>query len=344
VRFGSGSPIFGRDLALDLGTASTLVHQQGRGVVLDEPTVVAVEAQTGSLLAAGAPAFEMVGRTPSTVRTLYPLSNGVITDAEVAEAMLRTFVERVSASRLLRPRMVVCVPSAVTAVERTTLENAAIHCGARQVFVLEEAMAAAIGAGLPVHDASASMIVDIGGGTTDIAIISLGGVVNARSVRTAGADVDAAIVAGVRARHDLLLGERSAAGIKHAVGAAVPLEMPLSTRVRGRDLSTGLPRTVALSSEEVSEMIEPVVGQITSAVLEVLDVCPPELSGDLLHSGAVLTGGGALLQGLDRRLHRDLGLPVRVVPEPRYAVIRGAGACVDDFSALQRVLVTAPTW
>ena len=336
--------MFGRDLAIDLGTASTLVHQQGRGIVLDEPTVVAVEAPTGSLVAAGAPAFEMVGRTPSSVRTLTPLSDGVITDAEVAEAMLRTFVERVSPSRLLRPRMVVCVPSGVTAVERTTLENAAIHCGARQVFVLEEAMAAAIGAGLPVQEASASMIVDIGAGTTDVAIISLGGVVNARSFRTAGREIDDAIVAGVRARHDLLLGERSALSIKHAVGAAVPLEMPLSTRVRGRDLSTGLPRTVSLSSEEVSEMIEPVVAEITSAVLDVLDVCPPELSGDLLDGGAVLTGGGALLQGLDRRLRRDLGLEVRVVPEPRQAVVRGAGACIDDLSALQRVLVTAPAW
>jgi len=336
--------LFGRDLAIDLGTTSTLVHQQGRGIVLDEPTVVAVEAQSGTLVAAGAPALEMVGRTPSSVRTRQPLSDGVITDADLTEAMLRTFVERVSPSRLVRPRMLVCVPSAVTAVERTTVENAATHGGARQVFVLEEARAGAIGAGLPVHDASASMVIDIGGGTTDIAIISLGGIVNARSVRTAGSEIDESIVAGVRRRHDLLLGERSALAIKHAVGAAVPLEMPLSTRVRGRDLSTGLPRTVTLSSEEVSEMIEPVVADITSAVLSVLDVCPPELSGDLLDGGAALTGGGALLQGLDRRLQRDLGLDVRVVPEPRQAVIRGAGACIDDFSALQRVLVTDPAW
>ncbi|MGB3762498.1 MAG: rod shape-determining protein [Ornithinimicrobium sp.] len=336
--------LFGRDLAIDLGTATTLVHQRGRGVVLDEPTVVAVDAQTGRLVAAGQPAYDMVGRTPATVRTRQPLRHGVITDSEITEAMLRGFVDRVSPSRLLRPRMVVCVPSGVTAVERKTLEDAAIHCGARQVFVLEEAMAAAIGADLPVHESTASMVIDIGGGTTDIAIISLGGVVNARSVRVGGTEIDEAIVAGVRSAHDLLLGERSAETIKHAVGAATPLDVPLSTRVRGRDLSTGLPRTVALSSAEVSEMIEPVVRSLVDAVLAVLDLCPPELSGDLLDGGAVLTGGGALLLGLDTRLQRELGLDVRVAAEPRRSVIRGAGACVDDFTALRRVLVTAPTW
>ncbi|MGB5953530.1 MAG: rod shape-determining protein [Ornithinimicrobium sp.] len=336
--------LLGRDLAVDLGTATTLIHQQGRGIALDEPSVVAVDAHTGRLVAAGQPAHEMVGRTPATVRTREPLSDGVITDAEITESMLRDFVSRVGVSRLIHPRMVVCVPSGVTAVERKTLQDCAIRCGARQVYVLEEAMAAAIGAGLPVHDAAASMVIDIGGGTTDIAIISLGGVVNARSVRVGGNEIDEAIVAGVRAEHDVLLGERSAALIKHTVAAATPPEVALSTRVRGRDLSTGLPRTVVLSSREVGMMIEPIVAEIVQSVLGVLDLCPPELSGDLLDRGAVLTGGGALLLGLDERLGRDLGLSVKVAPRPREAVIRGAGACIDDFTALQRVLVTAPMW
>ncbi len=336
--------LFGRDLAIDLGTATTLVHQRGHGIVLDEPTVVALEARSGQLVAAGQPAYDMVGRTPSTVRTHRPLRDGVITNSETTQAMLRNFVDRVTSSRLIRPRMVVCVPSGVTAVERKTIEDAAIHCGARQVFVLEEAMAAAIGADLPVHESTASMVIDIGGGTTDIAIISLGGIVNARSVRGGGQQIDEAIIAGVRHAHDLLLGDTSAEKIKQAVAAATPLDVPLSTRIRGRDLSTGLPRTISLSSAEVGDMIEPVMASLIDAVLAVLDLCPPELSGDLLDGGAVLSGGGALLLGLDRRLQRELGLNVRVVPEPRHAVIRGAGACVDDFSALQRVLVTAPTW
>jgi len=344
VSTGRSPALLGRDLAVDLGTATTLVHQRGRGVVLDEPSLVAVEAQTGRLVAAGDTAYAMLGRTPASVALTRPLSDGVINDAEVSEQMLRHFVRRVSRSRLLRPRMVVCVPSAVTAVERRALEDTAIRCGARRVFVLEEAMAAAIGAGLPVHEATASMVVDIGGGTTDVAVISLGGVVNARSRRVGGTELDEAILAGVRAGHDLLLGERSAETIKVAVAAAAPLPEPLRTRVRGRDLSTGLPRTITLESAEVREMIESVVVQIVQVVVEVLDLCPPELAGDLLEHGAVLAGGSAQLRGLDQRLQRELGIPVRVADDPRRAVIRGAGACVDDFRSLERVLVTTRPW
>lgn len=334
----------GRDLAVDLGTATTLVHQRGRGVVLDEPSLVALDAHSGRLVAAGDTAYAMLGRTPASVALTRPLSDGVINDAEVSEQMLRHFAGRVSRSRLLRPRMVVCVPSAVTAVERKALEDTAIRCGARRVFVLEEAMAAAIGADLPVHEARASMVIDIGGGTTDVAVISLGGVVNARSRRVGGNELDEAIVTGVRATHDLLLGERSAETIKAAVAAAAPLPERLRTRVRGRDLSTGLPRTVTLESAEVREMIEDVVAQIVQVVVEVLDLCPPELSGDLLEHGAVLAGGSAQLRALDQRLQRELGIPIRVADDPRRAVIRGAGACVDDFRALQRVLVTTRAW
>ena len=333
------SPL-GRDLAIDLGTATTQVHVRGRGVVLDEPTLVAVDTTTGRLVAAGDGAEAMLGRTPERVLTMRPLSDGVITDSEVTEQMLRQFLGQVRPSRLLRPRMVVCIPSGVTAVERRALEDAAIRCGARGVYVLEEVMAAAIGADLPVDSGTASMVVDMGGGTTDVAVISYGGIVNARSVRTGGEELDEAIAHAVKTDHDLLLGERSAQDIKLRVGSAWPLAEELTTRVRGRDLSTGLPRTVELGSEEVRRMMEPVVGQVVEAVRQVLDVCPPQLAGDLIDVGIVLTGGGALLRGWPERLRHELGIPVRLADDPQHAVIRGAGACVDDFASLRRVLVT----
>lgn len=342
MRKGRGPGLLGRDLAVDLGTASTLIHQRGRGVVLDEPSLVAVDSGTGRLVSAGTAALEMHGRTPANVLTLRPLADGVVTDAEVAEQMLRHFIAGTSPSRLLRPRMVVCVPSGVTAVERRALEDAALQAGARQVYVIEEVMAAALGAGLPVHDATASLVVDVGGGTTDVAVISLGGIVNARSLRVGGHEIDEAITAGVRAEHGLLLGERTAEHIKLTVGAAYPLAEELTMRVRGRDVATGLPRTVTLTSTDVRGMIEEVVLQMADLVRSVLDVCPPELAGDVIDNGVVLTGGGARLRGLGERLRSELGVPVRVDADPRRAVIRGAGACVDDPAALGRVLLTAP--
>ncbi|WP_272914504.1 rod shape-determining protein [Ornithinimicrobium cavernae] len=332
--------LLGRDLALDLGSSSTLIHQQGNGVVLDQPTLVAVDSASGHLVAAGDDAVEMLGRTPANVLTVRPMVDGVVTDADLTQQLLRHFIHRLRTSRLIRPRMVVTVPSNVTPVERRALEDTALNSGARQVYVLEEAMAAAIGAGLPVHDATASVVVDIGGGTTEVAVISLGGVVNARSLRVGGDDVDEAVVAGVRAAHDLLLGERSAQDIKIGIGSAYPLAEELDLRVRGRDVSTGLPKTVTLTSTQVRRMVEPAVLQVVDVVKAVLDICPPELSGDVLDNGVVLTGGGSLLRGLDERLQRELGVPVRVADDPARAVIRGAGACVDDFSALERVLVT----
>lgn len=340
-RIRAGFAPLGRDLAVDLGTATTQVHVQGRGTVLDEPTLVAVDTRSGRLVAAGAAAHDMLGRTPEHVLTLRPLTDGVITDSEVTEQLLRHFIGRVRPSRLMRPRTLVCVPSVVTAVERRALEDAALRCGARRVYVLEEAMAAAIGAGLPVESATASMVVDMGGGSTDVAVISLGGVVNARSLRVGGDEVDEAVVAGVKAQHDLLLGERSAETIKTQVGSVWPLAEELTTRVRGRDLSTGLPRTVELGSEEVRRMIEPVTGQVVEVVRSVLDICPPELAGDLLDSGIVLTGGGALLRGWTERLRHELGVPVRLAEDPQHAVIRGAGICIDDMRALQRLLAGA---
>lgn len=335
------SDLLGRDLAVDLGTANTLIHLRGRGVVVDEPSLVAVDAETGRLVAAGDEAETMLGRTPAGVMTVRPLVDGVITDGDVAEQLLRHFMGSVAVSRLIRPRMVVCVPSGVTAVERRALEDAALHAGARRVYVLEEAMAAAIGAGLPVHDATASMVVDVGGGTTDVAMISIGGVVNARSVKVGGHAVDEAIIAGVRAEHDLLLGERTAEQIKVEVGAAYPLIDEPEIRVRGREVSSGLPRTVTLRSGEVRAMIEPAVLAGVDVIRAVLDVAPPELAGDVVDHGLVLTGGGALLRGLDERLRSELGVPVRTAEEPLRAVIRGAGACVDDFDSLERVLVSS---
>ncbi len=328
-------------MAVDLGSSSTLLHAQGRGIVLDEPSLVALEVGSGRLVAAGTEALEMHGRTPASILTLRPVVGGVVTDGEVAEQLLRHFVERTRPSRLVRPRMVVCVPSGVTAVERRALEDAALHAGARRVYVLEESMAAAIGAGLPVHEARASMVVDIGGGTTEVAVISLGGVVNARGLRVGGTELDETIAAAVRSRHGLVLGERTAEDIKLTVGSAYPLAEELDMRVRGRDLTSGLPRTVTLTSTEVRAMIEPVVLQVVDVVRAVLDVCPPELSGDVLDSGLTLTGGGAQLRGLPERLRAELGVPVQVAEEPRQAVARGAGACVDDFAALEQLLVTS---
>ncbi len=335
-------PALGRDLAVDLGTANTLIHVRGRGVVLEEPSVVAVEAGTGRLVAAGTRAKEMLGRAPGTIRAVRPLRDGVVSDADETERMLRWFIDRVRTSRLVRPRMVLCVPSEVTGVERRALEDAATRCGARSVYMLEEPMAAAIGAGLPVYDTAASMVVDIGGGTTDVAVISLGGIVTSTSLRVAGDEIDDALVSHVKSEYSLLLGERSAEDLKVAVGSVFPLREELTTRLRGRDLTTGLPKTVQVGSAEVRRAIEGPVLQVIEVVRATLDVCPPELAGDILDRGITLTGGGALLRGLDERMRHELGVPVHVADDPLRAVARGAGRCVDDFSSLERILVGDP--
>jgi rod shape-determining protein MreB len=329
----------GRDLAIDLGTANTVIYERGRGVVLDEPSVVAVRAGSSQLLAAGTRAKEMLGRTPESVHAVRPLRDGVISDADVTERMVRWFVDRVSPSRLVRPRVVVCVPSDITSVERRALEDATLRSGARRVFVIEETMAAAIGADLPVEETEASMVVDVGGGTTDVAVISLGGVVTSRTMRIGGDEIDEAVVAHVKSEYGLLLGESSAERLKIAAGSAFPLTEELSERVRGRDLVTGLPKTVTIGSAEVRRAIETPVASIVELVRTVLDVCPPELAGDVVDRGIALTGGGALLRGLDERMGHELGVPVRAAVDPLRAVARGAGRCVEEFSTLSRVLV-----
>lgn len=329
----------GADLAIDLGTASTLIHRQGEGIVLDEPTVVALDVASGALVAAGSRAKEMLGRTPGTMRAVRPLRHGVVSDPDVTEEMLRYFTDQVGISRVLRPRMVICVPSEVTGVERRAVEEAALRVGARSVYLVEEPVVAAIGAALPVTDTQASVVVDIGGGSTDAAILALGGVVASRSARVAGDALDEAITQHVKSELSLLLGERSAEEVKIAVGSAYPLAQEHSTRVRGRDLLTGLPRTVELGSGQVRRAIDPPVRQIIDLVRALLDRCPPELSGDVLGRGVTLTGGGALLPGLEARMQHELGVPVTAATDPLRAVARGVGRCVDDFAALQPVLV-----
>ena len=326
------------DLAIDLGSANTVIYQHGRGIVLDEPSVVAIDRRSGRMIAAGHKAKEMLGRTPDHVEAVRPLKDGVVSDAEVTERMLRYFVEQVGPSKIVRPRIVICVPSEVTGVERRALEDSALRAGARRVYIIEEAMAAALGAGLPVNETRAHLVVDIGGGTTDVAVISLGGIVTARSVRVGGDEIDEAIIAFVKSEYSLLLGERSAEDIKLAVGSVFPLSEELTTRVRGRDLVTGLPKTVQVSSPDIRRAIETPVITITDIVRTVLDVCPPELAGDILDNGVTLTGGGALLRGWTARLRHELGVPVRVADDPLQAVARGSGRCVDDFASLSRIL------
>ena len=326
------------DLAIDLGTANTVIYQQGQGIVLDEPSVVAVDRRTQRLIAAGTKAKEMLGRTPDHVEAVRPLKDGVVSDADITERMLRYFVEQVGPSKIVRPRIVVCVPSEVTGVERRALEDSALRSGARRVYIVEEAMAAALGAELPVHETRAQMIVDIGGGTTDVAVISLGGIVTSKSVRVGGDEIDEAIIAFVKSQYSLLLGERSAENIKVAVGSVFPLSAELSTRVRGRDLVTGLPKTVQVGSAEIRRAIETPVITITDTVRNVLDVCPPELAGDILDNGVTLTGGAALLRGWTERMRHELGVPVRVADDPLRAVARGSGRCVEEFASLSRIL------
>ena len=308
-------------------------------MVLDEPSVVAVDSATGEVVTAGRTAKEMLGRTPGSMRAVRPLHGGVVHDPDVTERMLRVFVDSIGVSSVFRPRIVVCVPSTVSPLERRAVEDVAMRVGARQVYVVEEPVVAAIGAGLPLTDVEASTVVDIGGGSTDAAILALGGVVASRSARVGGAAMDEAVSAYVQQQFSLLLGERSAEHIKIEAGSAFPLAEARRARVRGRDLVSGLPRTVELSSDEVRRALDPPVRAVVDLVRDLLDSTPPELAGDVLRRGVVLTGGGALLRGIDARLEHELGVPVRVADDPLRAVIRGAGRCVDDFATLEPVIV-----
>jgi len=335
----------GRDMAVDLGTANTLVYVRGRGIVLNEPSVVAVNTNTGGILAVGAEAKRMIGRTPGNIVAIRPLKDGVIADFEITERMLRYFILKIHRRRYMaRPRVVVCVPSGITGVERRAVIEASRQAGARQVHIIEEPMAAAIGAGLPVHEPTGNMVVDIGGGTTEVAVISLGGIVTAQSIRTAGDELDNAIIQHIKKEYSLLLGERSAENIKMTIGSAYPVDGDSEehSELRGRDLVSGLPKTIVISAAEVRQAIEEPVNAIVDAVKTTLDQCPPELAGDIMDRGIVLTGGGALLRGLDERLRRETGMPVHIAENPLDSVALGSGKCVEEFEALQQVLDSQP--
>ncbi|MCZ4497923.1 MAG: rod shape-determining protein MreB [Marmoricola sp.] len=332
--------LIGRDMAVDLGTANTLVYVRGKGVLLDEPSVVAMNSQTREIIAVGTEAKRMIGRTPEGITAIRPLRDGVIADFDATEQMLRHFIARVHKRRYLaKPRLVICVPSGVTPVEQRAVKEAGYQAGARKVYIIEEPMAAAIGAGLPVHQPTGNMVVDIGGGTTEVAVISLGGLVTTLSVRTAGDELDQAIIAYMKKEHSLMLGEGTAEEIKLTLGSAFPMVAELSGEIRGRDMVSGLPRTVAVTSIDIRAAIEEQVHTIVDAVRTTLDQTPPELAGDIMDRGIVLTGGGALLRGLDERIKHETGMPVHVADDPLSAVVLGSGKCVEEFEALQQVLV-----
>jgi rod shape-determining protein MreB len=328
-------------MAIDLGTANTLVYVRGVGIVLNEPSVVAINVRTNRALAVGMEAKRMIGRTPSYIRAIRPLRDGVIADFDITEKMLRYFIHKVHKRKWAKPRIVICVPSGITPVERRAVEEAAYHAGARRAYTIEEPMAAAIGTGLPVGEPSGSMVVDIGGGTTEVAVISLGGIVESRSIRIGGDELDEAIIDWVKKEYNLLLGERTAEQIKMAIGSAFPYEEEPAAEVRGRDLLTGLPKTIVLTSPEVREAIEEPVQQIVDAVKYTLDKTPPELSADIIERGIVVTGGGGLLRGIDERLAHETGMPIVTADRPLQSVVLGSGRCLEDFDALQGVLISS---
>ena len=333
----------GRDMAVDLGTANTLVYVRGRGIVLNEPSVVAVNQDTGGILAVGTEAKKMIGRTPGNIVAIRPLKDGVIADFDTTERMLRYFIQKVhKRSYLAKPRIVVCVPSGITGVEQRAVKDAGYAAGARKVYIIEEPMAAAIGAGLPIHEPTGNMVVDIGGGTTEVAVISLGGIVTAQSIRVGGDELDQSIINWVKREYSLLFGERTAEEIKMAIGSAYQLANENDAEIRGRDLATGLPKTITVTAAEIRKALEEPVNAIVNAVKQTLDKTPPELSSDLMDRGIVLTGGGALLKGLDERLRRETGMPIHIAERPLDAVVEGSGKCIEEFEALEKVLISEP--
>jgi len=338
MRFSFGS-FFSNDVGVDLGTANTLVYVKGEGIVVNEPSIVALDRDRRKLIAVGAEAREMIGRTPENIVTVRPLKDGVIADFDVAEEMLRYFIRRAQRNRfLVRPRVVVCVPSGITEVEKRAVRDAAERAGAREVFLVAEPMAAAIGVGLPVNEPVGSMVIDIGGGTSEIAVISLSGVVTHVSERVGGDEMDEAIVRFMKKAHNLLIGERMAEQIKVQIGSAYPLEKELEMPVKGRDLIANIPKTVVVRSEEVREALQEPVNIIVNATRMALERTPPELSSDILDRGVIMTGGGSLLRGLDRRLREETGLPVSVMDDPLTCVARGAGKILENIEEYRKVL------
>lgn len=336
------SSFVGRDMAVDLGTANTLVYVRGTGIVLNEPSVVAINSTTGGILAVGSEAKRMIGRTPGNIVAIRPLKDGVIADFDTTERMLRYFIQKVHRRRhLAKPRLIICVPSGITGVEQRAVKDAGYAAGARKVFIIEEPMAAAIGANLPVHEPTGNMVVDIGGGTSEVAVISLGGIVVSLSVRVGGDELDNSIIQYIKKEYSLALGERTAEVVKMELGSAWPLEQELQAEIRGRDLVTGLPKTIVTSTYEIREAIEEPLSSIIDAVKVTLDKTPPELAADVMERGIVLAGGGALLKGFANRLANETGMPIRIAPRPLEAVALGSGQALEEFDALRGILFSS---
>ncbi len=331
-----------RDLAIDLGTANTLVYARGQGIILNEPTVIALNSRTHDVLAMGHEAWQMIGRTPGYIVAVRPLRGGAITDFEITQRMIRLLFQRAGVSRLYRARVLICVPSAITHVEQRAVLEAARRAGAAATYLLEQPMAAAIGAGLPIHEPLGNMVVDVGGGTTEVAVISLGGTVALEAVRVGSFDIDSAIQAYVRREYGIAIGERTAEEIKLAIGSAFPTEDEFKAEVRGRDLMTGLPKVIILSPEEVRDAIEEQVRAICDAVISALARTPPELAQDLILQGIHLVGGGGMLRGLARRISQETALDVHLVDAPLEAVVLGAGRCIEQFDQLREMFMASP--
>jgi rod shape-determining protein MreB len=328
------------DIGIDLGTANTLVFLRGQGIVLNEPSIVTIEVSSKKVLAVGSEAKEMVGRTPGEIMTIRPLKDGVIADFEITEKLLSNFIRRVVKHRyLMKPRVVISVPSGITEVEKRAVRDSAENAGAREVFLIQEPMAAAIGVGLPVHLPSGIMVIDIGGGTSEIAVIALNGIVNNISIRIGGDEMDEAIMLYLKKNYNLLIGERTAEEIKIKIGSAFPLDEEESMEIKGRDLVAGIPKTMKLSSVQVREALSEPVDTIIQAVRQALEETPPELAADILDKGIIVTGGGALLKGMDKRLREETNLAINIAEDPLTCVVRGTGKVLEDMSHFSKVLI-----
>lgn len=333
--------IFTRDIGIDLGTANTLVHVKGKGIVVREPSVVAINKKSGDILAVGDVAKEMIGRTPGNIVAIRPMKDGVIADFDITQAMLKYFIKKALSKGIVgKPRVVICVPSGVTEVEKRAVEEASLAAGAKEVYLIEEPMAAAIGANLPVDEPSGSMVVDIGGGTSEVAVISLGGIVTSKSLRIAGDELDEAIVHYVKKEYNLMIGERTAEEIKMTIGAAYPKPKEESMEIRGRDLISGLPKNITITSTEVADALREPINAIVDSIKYTLEKTPPELAADIMDRGIMLTGGGALLSGLDKLIRDETGMPVNIADNPLDCVAMGSGKVLEEIETLKKVLIS----
>ena len=331
--------MFSKDIGIDLGTANTLIFMKGKGIIMREPSVVAVDTRNDTVRYVGQDAKEVIGRTPGSIVAVRPLKDGVIADFDITASMLQIFIRKVcNNSVLARPRIIICIPSGVTEVERRAVREAAFKAGAKHVSIIEEPMAAAIGAGLPVAEATGSMVVDIGGGTSEVAVISLGGIVASRSVRVGGAELDNSIIQYIKRKYNLLIGERTAEDIKINIGSAFPLEEEATMDIKGRDLMDGLPKNIQITSEEIREALADPLSMVLDAIRTTLEKTPPELSADIIDHGITLTGGGALLRGLDQLIEKETGMPVHIAESPLDCVAMGTGRVLDDIDRLRDLL------